>query len=103
MTIGQIDTMPHEEFAGWREYHKVEPWGLPVRDAMHAHAISILANVHRDSKTRPAPYMIKDFLLFPGPQAAPAEAPTVEGKTAEQWKLIFASEALQAQQRQGQT
>jgi hypothetical protein len=100
MTIGQIDAMPAEEFLGWQEFFSIErPMSVPVADAMNAHAISVLANLNRDSKTRPEPYMIRDFLLFPGPTLPPAEPPTVEGKTAEQWKLIFAAEALQAQEK----
>ncbi len=101
MMIGQIDAMPYEEYAGWQEFYAVEPWGLSVQDSMHAHGISVLANVNRDGKSRPEAYTIKDFLLFPGPAAAPTEEPTVEGKTGSQWKLIFAAEALQAQQHAG--
>ena len=68
---------------------------------MSAQAIAVLANVNRDSKGRPDAYTIKDFLLFPGPAPEPVAEPTVEGKTGPQWKLIFAAEALQAQQRAG--
>lgn len=96
MTIGQINAMPYEEYLGWQEYYTVEPWGLGVQDALNAHALSVLANVNRDSKTRPEPYVARDFLLFPGPPPPPVEPPTVDGKTADQWKLIFAAEALQA-------
>lgn len=98
MTIGQIDAMPMAEYIEWQEFYNIEPWGLAVRDAMQAHGVSVMANLERDSKSRPEPYMIKDFLLFPGP-VTPTVEPTVEGKTATQWKLIFAAEALQAAQQ----
>jgi hypothetical protein len=31
---------------------------------LHAQSVSMLANVNRDSKKRPAPYRIDDFMLF---------------------------------------
>lgn len=65
---------------------------------MSAHTVSVMANLERDSKARPEPYRIKDFLLFAAPVVAVVEA-LVEGKTDAQWKLIFAAEALQAVQR----
>ena len=100
MTVGQIDMIPQQEFIGWIEFYECEPWGLAVADTLNAHAISVQVNLQRDSKTRPEPYAIKDFLVFPEPvkDAVAVEPATVEGKTADQWKLIFAAEALQALQ-----
>jgi hypothetical protein len=31
---------------------------------LHAQSVSMLANVNRDPKKRPAPYRIDDFMLF---------------------------------------
>ena len=100
MTVGQIEMMPQHEFIGWIEFYACEPWGLAVADTFNAHAISVQVNLERDAKTRPEPYAIKDFLVFPEPvsEAEPVDPPTVDGKTAEQWKLIFAAEALQSLQ-----
>lgn len=98
MTIGQIDLMPMEEYLGWQEFYNIEPWGLPIQDAMQANIISVMANLERNPKERPDPYLIKDFLLYPAPSKPIVEA-TVEGKTAAQWKIIFAAEALQAAQK----
>jgi hypothetical protein len=98
---GEIDAMPYADYLEFQEFYDIEPWGLAVDDSMNAHAISVLANVNRDSKTRPKAYTIKDFLLYPPKtdSSTPAVEPTVEGKTASQWKLIFAAEALAAQQK----
>ena len=95
---GEIDSMPYVDYLELQELYRIEPWGLPVKDAMSAHAISVLANVNRDSKKRPEAYTIKDFLLFAGP-AKPVPETLVEGKTGAQWKLIFGAEALQAAQK----
>jgi hypothetical protein len=101
MTIGQINKMPTSEYLGWQQFYMIEPWGLRTEDAMHAHAISVLANINRDTKVRKEPFQIKDFLLYkePEPVTAEEDEPTVEGKTSAQWKLIFAAEALIAQQQ----
>lgn len=95
---GEIDGMPYADYLEFQEFYELEPFGLAVQDALSAHTISVMANLERDAKARPAPYVIKDFLLFAPAAEAPAEA-LVEGKTAAQWKLIFAAESLQAQQQ----
>jgi hypothetical protein len=92
---GEIDQMPYADFLEFMAFYEIEPWGLAVQDAMQANAVQVLANVNRDAKQRPEPYRIKDFLLFAPPEAPKAE-PTVDGKTAAQWRLIFQAEALAA-------
>ena len=79
---------------GWREYYNVEPWGLDVQDAMQANGVAVLANINRNTEKRPDPYRLKDFMLF-APKEKAHIGPTVQGKTAAQWKLIFAAEASQ--------
>lgn len=95
---GEIDAMPYADFLELQELSEIEPWGLRVQDAMSAHTISVMANLKRDPKVRPDPYKIQDFLLFPGPVKPVVEA-LVDGKTAAQWRMIFAAEALQAAQK----
>lgn len=56
--------MPYAEYLEWQEFYALEPWGLMPQDVMHAHSISVLANVNRDSKRRPKPYRIDEFLLY---------------------------------------
>lgn len=98
MTIGQIDRMPHAEFLEWQEYYLIEPFGIKMHDMIQAHSVSVLANVNRNSEKRPQPYTIQDFMLFE-PKQLDSTEPTVEGKTATQWKLIFAAESLAASQQ----
>lgn len=93
--------MPYVDFLEFQEFYNLEPFGLQAQDTLNAHQISVMVNLERDAKTRPEPYKIKDFLLFPPPAPDVPEA-TVEGKTAEQWRLIFAAEALQAAQKSRQ-
>jgi hypothetical protein len=89
--------MPHAEYMDWQEFYGIEPFGLAVTDAMHAHQISMLANVNRNAEKRPEPFETKDFLMFPPdrePEAETKEEPTVDGLTAEQWKLRIFFESL---------
>ena len=90
---GEIDEMPYADFVEFMEFYQIEPWGLAVQDAMQANALQVLANINRSTETRPDPYSIKDFMLF-APVEAEKPEPTVEGKTAAQWHLIFQAEAL---------
>lgn len=99
MTVGQIDQMPISEYFGWLEFYALEPWGLRSQDAMHAHAISVLANINRNPEERPEPFVIQDFLLFDDKKKASVEDPKIDGKTCEEWKLVFAAEALAAQRK----
>lgn len=98
MTIGQINQMPATEYLGWQEFYTLEPWGLRPQDAMHAHAISVLANINRNEKERPEPFSLKDFLLFDDRRVSVVD-PKIDGKTCEEWKLLFAAEALAAQRQ----
>ena len=95
---GEIDAMPYADFLEFQEFHAIEPFGLPVADSLNAYQMSVMANLERDSKTRPEPYAIRDFLLFPPPAKAIVEA-LVDGRTAEQWRLLFAADALNAAQK----
>jgi hypothetical protein len=88
--------MPYADFVEFQEFYGLEPWGTQVQDAMNAHQCSVMANLERDSKSKPEPYSIRDFLLFPPPAPEPSAEVLVEGKTALQWRMIFAAEALQA-------
>jgi hypothetical protein len=91
------------EYLEWQEFYEIEPFGLHVQDAFHAHQIAVMGNIHRDNKKRPEPFEIKDFLLHREPEpAAPKVEPTVEGKTAAQWRMIFAAEAHNAARRRAQ-
>jgi hypothetical protein len=98
--VGEIEAMPMSEYLEWQEFYAIEPFGLQVDDAFHAHQISVLANIKRDAKKRKEPFSIRDFLLHPEPEpSAPKVEPTVEGKTAAQWRAIFAADAINAARR----
>ena len=87
--------MPYADFLEFQAFYAIEPFGLAVQDTLHAHQLALLANLERDATTKPQPYQISDFLLF-APSAPLQAEPLVQGKTAAQWRLIFAAEALQA-------
>ena len=96
---GEIDQMPYADFLDFMAFYDIEPWGLSVQDALQANAVQVLANINRDAEQQPKPYSIKDFMLFVPPEV-PKEEPTVDGKTAAQWRLIFQAEALAASHAQ---
>jgi flagellar basal body rod protein FlgC len=93
--------MPYADYLELQEFYAVEPWGLSVQDAMQAHLASIIANVNRDSKKRPDPYQLSEFLIFSTPQQKPHTIPDepvrVNGLTAAQHKLLMGFEALRQQ------
>jgi hypothetical protein len=93
--------MPYADYLELQEFYAIEPWGIAVQDAMQANLASIVANVNRDSKKRPTPYTLSDFLIFGAPrqeQRAVSEEPVrVNGLTAEQHKLLLGFEALKRQ------
>lgn len=92
--------MPMAEYLEWQQFYAIEPFGLQVEDAFHAHGIAVLANINRDTKKRKEPFEIRDFLLHREPEPSkPAVEPTVEGKTAAQWRAIFAADAINAARR----
>lgn len=46
----------------WEEYYAVEPWGDDQHEARNGLLCTLLANIHRDPKTRPQPFKMKDFM-----------------------------------------
>jgi hypothetical protein len=93
--------MPHADYQDMRTFYETEPWGLPAQDILNAHAISVLAEINRNVKKRITPYGVADFRLFSEPKPNLPE-PTVEGKTAAQWKIIFGAERLAAARERDQ-
>jgi len=51
------------EFVEYLAYFQVEPWPEERADINTAIIASILANTVRDSKTRPKPFTIQDFII----------------------------------------
>ena len=60
------------EFTEWQAFYSIEPFGDLVADQRHGVATSLIANVNRDSKTRPAPYRAEDFIYWGDSGRAPA-------------------------------
>lgn len=51
-------------------YYELEPFGDLVADARHGVAAALLANINRDSKSRPEPYSSGDFIHWRDTEAA---------------------------------
>lgn len=51
------------EFAEWMAYYNLEPWGKEFDAYERALIVSLLANIHRDSKKRPEAYQPQDFMV----------------------------------------
>lgn len=76
------------------EFFQLEPFGLPANDALQANLASLLANIYRDTQTKPEPFLLKDFLVFPEREKESAEEATVDGFTCAQHKLLLDFQAL---------
>lgn len=50
------------EFTEWMAYYELEPFGDLVADHRHGVASALLANINRNSNTRPEPYLSSDFI-----------------------------------------
>lgn len=62
-TVRQLlDEIDSAELTEWQAYYQLEPFGSLVDDERHGVAVSTLANINRDSKTRPDPYKSSDFI-----------------------------------------
>ena len=46
----------------WEEYYSVEPWGDDQHEARSGMLCALLANIHRDTKAKPQPFTVKDFM-----------------------------------------
>lgn len=56
--------MSYPELLEWAEFAQIDPDPEWRADARSAQICAILANVNRDSKQRPAPYEIREFMMF---------------------------------------
>ena len=62
-TVRQLlDEIGSAELTEWQAYYQLEPFGSLVDDERHGVAVSTLANINRDAKTRPEPYKSSDFI-----------------------------------------
>ena len=65
------------EFTEWMAYYELEPFGDLVADQRHGVASALLANINRNSNTRPEPYSSNDFIHWRDVGGAPAEVEPV--------------------------
>jgi len=54
--------MSSYEFSEWMAYYNLEPFGEERADLRMAMLASLIANVNRDKKRRPNPFLPKDFM-----------------------------------------
>lgn len=57
-----LASMTWNQLKGWMEYASIEPFGEERDDYRSGIVASVIANVNRDSKTRPEPYSPLDFM-----------------------------------------
>ncbi len=74
------------EFAEWMAYYQIEPFGEMVADIRHGLACALLANVNRDRRTQPTPYVPEDFI----PWAERDDAPVLYDDPNEQAEAMIA-------------
>lgn len=104
-TLAQIDALPVAEVNEWAEFFELEPFGLPASDALQANLASLLANIHRDTRARPEPFSLKDFLVFSRQdptQNEDQQAPTVDGLNRDQLTLLLGFQALKVRSQKSQ-
>lgn len=68
--------MDAEELALWEAEYREQPWDNRVLSEQLAMQLTLMANVHRDSKKRRQPYTVEDFT----PGGAPRPEVPVESK-----------------------
>lgn len=62
-TVAELKArLGHAEFTEWQAFYAIEPFGHARSDIQTALLASLVANAHRDTKKRPRPYGIRDFI-----------------------------------------
>lgn len=56
--------MTTSQLKGWMAYHSVEPFGEYRSELRHGQMMSLVANIHRDSKEHPEPFPASEFMNF---------------------------------------
>jgi hypothetical protein len=54
--------MTSRDVAEWKAYYSIEPFGEARADLRTGILASLIANVHRDRKKRPEPFVPEDFM-----------------------------------------
>lgn len=64
LPFSQVRAMSSAELSLYMAYYRVDPWGEERADLRNAMGMSQTANLHRDTKKRPEPFGIDDFMPF---------------------------------------
>lgn len=67
--------MTSAEFTEWQAYYQLEPFGEVVADERHGAALALHANLNRDVKARPDPFVPDDFIPWRETREASDEEP----------------------------
>lgn len=51
------------EFIEWKLFYNIEPFGELRADLRSAHEMQQQGNIHRNTKKRKAPYLLKDYMM----------------------------------------
>lgn len=70
-----------QEFIEWVEYAKLEPFDEERADYRTAAIRETLANINRDSKTKPNPYTLEEMLVRFGDAPPPPAPPPQDWKS----------------------
>lgn len=73
-------------------YYELEPFGDLIADHRHGAASALLANLNRDSKSRPEPYKSDDFIYWRDTgDGAPDDEPVLLADPVAQGQLLRAA------------
>lgn len=57
-----LGRMSSTEFTEWLAFSRIEPFGSLLWDLRFGAIVSMLANINRDTKSRPEPFEVLDFM-----------------------------------------
>ena len=58
-----MDSISSRELSEWMAFYNIEPFGDDIANFRQAMTTCMIANTHRDSKKKPTPFKIGDFML----------------------------------------
>jgi hypothetical protein len=72
-------------------FYELEPFGDMIADLRHGTAAALLANINRDSKSRPEPYLAEDFVTWRRDERIEEEEPVLLEDPVAQSNLLRAA------------
>lgn len=64
------------QLAGWMAYSSIEPFGEYRSELRHGQQMALQANINRDNKRKPDPYVAGDFMNFLSEEKPETAEPT---------------------------